>query len=648
MASRKIFQLWCFTICLLSVLPKTASARSIEKTDSLDILKQDSLAYKVYLLKPDSAIQLAMECLDRAKMNGYRDLEGLSYYILSKAFWAKANYRFGAEYGFKALKIFENSDQINLWGKCLLSLARTFIDLQNHTQGSAYIERAVMLAREHHQEELLAEAFREKSMLLSETRDYDSALAYANKAMGLFERMRDSVNISILYGRKAKIYFYKKDYATSAFFNRKSLVFDSLSGNRRALGISYYQAALDALHTNKTDSAILLLRKSIPINKEIRNLNTLIKVHALLGDIYAELKKPELAVREHKLASQYKDSLYHTERNGQIQEMQSLYELSSKEQTIEQLAQANVVQQQKVKNQRWFVGFLLLCVLVLGLGIFFLTRFRGLQEQTNQELASKNRAIEQQKEEIQSQAETLQQLNTMKSKLFSVISHDLRGPIATLHSLLDLLSRQKLSPEEFISVSDKLKNNLGVTERTLENLLNWSLSQMEGIRTESTVINIKNIITDACELMGEAADRKNLKIFTEVEDALYVSADSNQIQLVLRNLIHNAIKFSKPNEKIFITALREIDFCTISIIDRGMGMTKEEVETVLGAKIHFSKAGTHQEKGTGLGLLLCREFVKLNGGELSIRSKINEGTQVTFTVPRAMETKLTEDELIRI
>jgi two-component system, sensor histidine kinase and response regulator len=639
MALRKIFRIWCLTICFLPVLPAIACASDINDQDSLGILKKDSLAYRVYLLKPDSAIALASECAVLSRLKGFKGLEGLSYYILSKAYWAKANYRLGAEYGFKAVKIFENSKHVNLWGKCLLSLGRTFIDLHNHKQGEVYIERTIRISTQHSDLALLAEAFREKSMLLSETKDYDSALSYANKALALFEKFRDSVNVSIIYGRKAKIYFYKKDYRHSSYFNRKSLIFDSLAGNRRALGISYYQSALDALHTDKTDSAILLLRKSIPINKEIRNLNTLIKVHALLGDIYLDQKKPELAVREHKLASQYKDSLYNTERNGQIQEMQSIYELSSKEETIEQLAQDNFVQQQKFRNQRWFVGFLLLCVGLLGLGIFFLIRFRKLQERTNLELASKNQAIEQQKEEIQSQAETLQELNNIKSKLFSVISHDLRGPIATLHSLLDLLVRKKLSADEFISVSDKLKNNLGVTERTLENLLNWSLSQMEGIRTDFKVINIRTIIGDASELMREAAERKNLKIFTEVEDPLHVSADSNQVQLILRNLIHNAIKFSKPNEKIFISAIREVDFCLISITDRGIGMSSEEVDTILGSRIYFSKVGTLQEKGTGLGLLLCKEFIKLNGGEMNIRSKVNEGTQVTFSVPLAQERK---------
>jgi signal transduction histidine kinase len=277
----------------------------------------------------------------------------------------------------------------------------------------------------------------------------------------------------------------------------------------------------------------------------------------------------------------------------------------------------------------------MVCVVLLGLMIFFLQRYRKLQDHSNEELESKNRAIEQQKEEILSQAETLQSLNQLKSKLFSVISHDLRGPMATLHALLDLLTRKKLTPDEFISVSEKLMASMDVTQRTLENLLNWSMSQMEGIKTEPKTININSTIKEACHLMGEVAFRKNVVIENIFEDQVYVKADSDQLQLILRNLIHNAIKFSKPYDNISISAYRDINYCLISVKDRGIGMSKAELETVVSSKHYFSKTGTMQEKGTGLGLLLCQEFIKLNGGEISIKSNINQGTEVIFTLPLA-------------
>lgn len=643
MAPRKNQSLWRFVIIVISLLPGMVLARPVQRPDSLQIYREDSLAFHIYLSRPDSAIATARRMLERSQQMGFRQLEGLSYYILSKAYWAKADFRKSAEFGFRALKIFENTSQVNLWGKSLLSLSRTLIDLKSYQQASLFIDRALMLCRHDHDPNLLAETYREKSMLLSETGKYDSALMLADKGLALFEKLQDSLSVSILYGRKAKIHFLKKEYSKSKIYNRKSLLLDSITGNRRALGISYYQAGLDAVYLKNMDSALIFLKKSIPINQEMRNLLTLIKVHELLADIHLGRKQPDLAARELKLVSQYKDSLYHAERAGQIQEMLSLYELNSKEQTIEQLSHESILREQQFRNQSWFVAFLLLCVVLSGLAIFFLARFRRLQGRTNVELASKNKAIEQQKEEIQAQTETLQQLNDLKTKLFSVISHDLRGPMASLHSLLDLLSRKKMTPEEFISVADKLKNNLDVTQRTLENLLNWSLSQMEGIRTDPNVIDIRDTIEETCHLMNEIAGAKKIRIVNNVEDSLLVTVDSNHLQLILRNIIHNAIKFSRQEEIIFVSASREMDFCLISVRDTGIGMSQREVETIIGSSNHFSKVGTHQEKGTGLGLLLCKEFIKLNGGEINILSTINKGTTVIFTLPLARQV---EDKVV--
>ncbi|MBA4056489.1 MAG: hypothetical protein C0490_17365, partial [Marivirga sp.] len=267
--------------------------------------------------------------------------------------------------------------------------------------------------------------------------------------------------------------------------------------------------------------------------------------------------------------------------------------------------------------------------------IFVLWRLRVLQKRANDFLAVKNKAIEQQREEMQTQAENLQQLNNLKSKLFSVISHDLRGPINNLQALLELLTSRNMKPEEFYSISDKLKANLNVTQRTLENLLSWSLSQMDGIRTEQSRIEIKSLIDEACRLMDEVAQRKNITIENTTLSVTYVLGDLNQVQLILRNLIHNAIKFSKADSKVFVSASVDLSMCYINVKDFGIGMSKAEMEVILGSQEYFTKAGTQQEKGTGLGLLLCKEFIKRNGGTLGIQSHSGQGTEVSFSLPLA-------------
>src|SRR5690606_29033346 len=167
---------------------------------------------------------------------------------------------------------------------------------------------------------------------------------------------------------------------------------------------------------------------------------------------------------------------------------------------------------------------------------FVLTRLRSIQKKANRNLAKQNTAIEQQKMAIQIQAENLQQIDQVKTKLFSVISHDLRGPIGNLQALLDMFTKKLMTAEEFVALSGKLKESLNATQRTLENLLNWSLSQMGGIRTERKQVDIADCIQEVCSLMEELAARKNIFLRKQVDGSLNVWADQNQLHVVLRNL----------------------------------------------------------------------------------------------------------------
>jgi two-component system sensor histidine kinase/response regulator len=351
-----------------------------------------------------------------------------------------------------------------------------------------------------------------------------------------------------------------------------------------------------------------------------------------MAKIYTSKQQPLLALDQYKLVSQYKDSLYNTEKAGQIQEMQSLYELELKNKTIAELGKENAQQESQVHNQRLLTFVMGIGLVLLAALIIVLVRLKNIQSKANNELQEKNRAIALQKEEIQSQAEFLQQLNNLKSKLFSVISHDLRGPIASLQALLELLTSKRLSTDEFVLFSEKLKSNLGVTQRTLENLLSWSMSQMEGIKTEQTKVDVKIAVEDCSRLLEEQANRKNITIDNQVTESVMIYVDPNQFQLILRNLIHNAIKFSKANQKVTITITKDKTHCYLSVIDSGIGMNQEEISLITGSE-YFTKVGTQQEKGTGLGLLLCKEFVKHNGGKLDIESKEGEGTEVRISIP---------------
>jgi two-component system sensor histidine kinase/response regulator len=613
-------------LVIIALATSAVQSRAQQQPDSLRLSKDYLQAYDFYLSHPDSAIALANKnlpvCIDR----GYSFLEGSYYHLLSKAYWTKGNYKLSTEYGFKALRVVKDTPNEEAWVASLLALGRTFSDMRDFNQANIHINRAIALCSDNTDKQLLADSYREKSIVLVEEGDYDSAHFFADHGIDMYTQFHDTLNLSILIGRKARIYYLQKDFQNSIRYNRISMRYDIIVGNRRALGFSYLQAAQNAYAIKKTDSAIYFLKRSIPINTDFENITPLIRSYNLLADIYVSKGQPLLAVEQLRIVSQLKDSLYNMQKTGQVEGIRAMYDLESKENTIKLLEQENSLQLQQVQTQRIAAIFLGVVILLLALLSFFFWRWRTVQAKANKEL-------EEQKQQIEIQAEKLQDVNQLKTKLFSVIGHDLRGPLANLHALLELLTNNLVSADEFVALSGKLKAHLSVTQRTLENLLNWSLSQMDGIKTQQKKIDIATFIDDAKRLMLEVAQRKKITLDTTNVQPIMVLADPNQLHLILRNIIHNAIKFSKENSDVVISAEPEGLFCKITIADQGIGMTPEEVTSVNAPAQHFTKIGTHHEKGTGLGLLLCKEFIAKMHGSIHIESDEGKGTKVSFTIP---------------
>ncbi|TAF65388.1 MAG: hypothetical protein EAZ55_09005 [Cytophagales bacterium] len=244
-----------------------------------------------------------------------------------------------------------------------------------------------------------------------------------------------------------------------------------------------------------------------------------------------------------------------------------------------------------------------------------------------------NKNLLNQQAEIQSKNEALSLSNKTKDKLFSIIGHDLRAPIGSLKGLLYLLSSESISKDEFLALSERLKQSVEIVHNTLDNLLLWASSQMGGITYKPSLLNLKAIVEEKIALYNELVNAKKIRIIDEVKDDISVWADENQLKIILHNLINNAIKFTLTNGSICIKAEKVEDFCAISVIDTGIGMNEEQVKHLFNKSTHTSTQGTAGEKGIGLGLILCQEMVEKNGGTIQVTSKVNGGTNITFTVP---------------
>lgn len=287
--------------------------------------------------------------------------------------------------------------------------------------------------------------------------------------------------------------------------------------------------------------------------------------------------------------------------------------------------------------------FTMLNVLITFIGVYIIANFfkqelRRTQialHQRNNELNEKNEIIQKQNDYLNEVRENLTQLNELKDKLFSILSHDLKSPFNSLRGILDLFQSENINQEEFQMLVTKLSDNLTNNQHLLDNLLNWSRSQLQGETYKPTAFPITPIIQMNVKLAENQAIQKKieLKFIQSNQNLPLVWADYDMIDLVIRNLISNAIKFTPNQGKVSISIYNNDDFyVAVSIQDTGVGMNEEALQQIQNKQI-ISSLGTQQEKGTGLGLLLAQEFIEKNKGKLDIQSEPNQGSVFTFSIP---------------
>ncbi len=271
----------------------------------------------------------------------------------------------------------------------------------------------------------------------------------------------------------------------------------------------------------------------------------------------------------------------------------------------------------------------ILAILYIFLGLYLIKK-----ENTdyNTALQRTNLEVQEQSQRLQIQAAELNQLNSFKNKLFSIISHDLKAPLYGLCNLFDAMEKQNMPAREIKKLIPDIKNDLYYARGLMENLLQWAKSQMQADHVRPQEMDIKTSIDDVVHVLHLQAKAKNITVENKTTDPLYVWADKDMINLVLRNLISNAIKYTMPGDTIYVSAGEVSSFAEIYVQDTGGGMTSAEIEKINGQEFYTTN-GTAQEQGTGLGLMLCKEFLLKNGSNLRIESQRGVGSTFSFTLP---------------
>jgi signal transduction histidine kinase len=235
--------------------------------------------------------------------------------------------------------------------------------------------------------------------------------------------------------------------------------------------------------------------------------------------------------------------------------------------------------------------------------------------------------------QIKNQAEELKNLNSLKDKLFTIISHDLKGPIFGIRELIKLSFEGVISQKEFLDILPEINKNMDSVSILLENLLAWTSSQLKGEFLEKRIFELDKLVDQQVSLFEKKTQEKGITLSLQKYGNLQVYADKNMIDLAIRNLISNAIKFSGKGDLLTVFLKENEDNVTVKIKDTGLGISEENLQKLRNRE-SFTTIGKDKESGTGLGMLLVHDYVIKNGGELKIQSQQGKGSEFSFSLPK--------------
>jgi len=526
-----------------------------------------------------------------------------------------------------------------------------FFKMDDYNSASRYYFKALNLSEQHHIFLEKGYALNNIGNLLMLQGDCRQALNYSRKALQLHQMLKNKTGIAYAYVRMGESYKCLQMYDSLLFVARNAYSIRYELKDKEGALMAQRQVALAYEGMNKFDLALKYFTSVSSYYRNITNYyNDLARVHykrkdydqaiyyglksykhkgfndvktmEYLSDAFVQKQNWNEAIYFLKMSNSFRDSISKQITNKHTKNLQILYETKEKE-------RENTSLKMQLHTNKILFYFLAVFA-IFGLGVaWFFSKMRTREKNSNILLSQKN-------EEISAQRDMLEELDNTKNKFFSIIAHDLRGPISNLNVFLThiITQKEKLSAEHLSDYLLLIKDSTETTYKLLESLLTWARSQRGEITYNPSQIRLYDMVQPNIDLLMGAAVGKNVELKNEVDTGFRVVADFEMINTVVRNLLNNAIKYTKEGGRVWVGA-HEVDaMLEISVSDTGVGMDSQYLDQLFRLDVkHRSKEGTRGEKGTGLGLILCREFVEMHGGHIIVESKPGKGSTFKFTLP---------------
>lgn len=589
----------------------------LEEADALKF-ENDSLG----LLKVKEAEKLAIKLKNNQKLGEVYTLYGIIYYMqgsydLSLKMYLKAipihekyvNDKFLArslngvaliQSGYnqleEAIATFKKSLVIDEKNKNYLGITRTLfnislaeIALEQYDNATTTLHRALKTSKKINIEQSNLKIESKLADLMRDRNKPDSAFYYYNLVLKSVSPSPDNREKMYVYIGMAETYFKIKDYDKAEKY-----------------GLLSYQYV-----------------------KEINTDADVARIAKVLSEIYEKKGNTSKALQFLKITNTSEAKIYNEKKLNEINYLQ----LKSKEIENLKLVAKNERTNQEAKRNRIIIYSFSALIVLLIVTIFLIRRNARLKDAFNRELQQKNQNIETQKNFIAKQNKDLMSLNESKNQIFSIISHDLRTPINSIVQVLEFQKENIFSPELQDEIFQKLHVQAQSTSKMLNNLLEWASTQMEGQVINFEPIDVKILIDSVVEFYALEINKKRINLINTLNDFVpLIKADVAQARIIIQNVLVNAVKFTSENESITIKISENKDFVNIHIINSGKKISVDKINQILNFNNRMtSELGTDLELGTGLGLLLVKQFLANNQGMLDLKSTEDFGTEFTIS-----------------
>ena len=398
---------------------------------------------------------------------------------------------------------------------------------------------------------------------------------------------------------------------------------------------NYAELGLVYANLDRLDHALFYLNKGLEISKEINYKYQTTLCYEHLYKVYSKLQNFEEALKCYKNYIQGRDQINTEESKLKNAELLVRYQVSMKEKENERLRQNEQLIHTQLNNQWLIISLVALALLgLIIISTVFRKRYK-MNRRLNVDLSIKNKEIENQQNRVESLNADLQIANSAKDRFFSIIAHDLKNPFNSLMGLIDLLIDEYHSytdddRQEFLR---QMKSSSDKIYALLQNLLLWGRNQMGKTEVIREKVDLTKICNENTDIIRSLAAKKKIHLFSDVPKGLSVYGDKNMISTILLNLLTNAIKFTPLDGTIELRASEKEGMVEIMVADTGVGISSENLDKLFRIDVNVQSVGTNKEQGTGLGLILCKEFVEKNNGRIWAESIEGSASWFYFTIP---------------